>query len=112
MEEKDIIAIKLGFESAEEMEKYHDLCRGAFKDGVIMTKELCAREIIGNGWEELLEAPREDRLEEKLRFDFDGLIESMRFADDGSAQRLKALIEFELSELRKCYANREKKPMR
>ena len=102
MEEKDIIAIKLGFESAEEMERYYDLCRGAFKDGVIMTKELCAQEIIGNGWEELLDAPREVRLEEKLKFDFGGLVESMRFADDGSDQKLKALIEFELSELRDC----------
>ena len=106
------IANKLGFESVEEMEKYYDLCRGLFKVGTIMTKELCVREVIDNGWEHLIDAPREYRLEEKIKFDLDGLIESMKFADSENDKKFKELIDFELSELRKCYANRDQRTMR
>lgn len=41
MDDKELIAAKLGFLSAEEMEAYHDLCRGYFEDGTILTKDLC-----------------------------------------------------------------------
>ena len=109
MDEKEFLAIKLGFESAEEMEKYHDLCRGDFKDDIAMTKELCTNHIIENGFEDLLNAPREERLEKKIYFDFGGLVECVKMGDDESVQQLKSLIDFELSELNKCYDAKEKK---
>ena len=88
IEDKEFVAIKLGFESTEEMEKYYDLCRGNFKDGIIMTKELCTKHITENGFGDLLNAPREE-----------------------SVQQLKSLIDFELSELNKCYEVKEQKTL-
>ena len=111
MDEKEHLAIKLGFESAEEMEKYHDLCRGDFKDGIIMTKEVCTKHITGSGFEDLLNVPREERLEKKIYFDFGGLVECAKMGDDESAQKLKSLIDFELSELSKCYDAKEQKTL-
>ena len=108
----EVLANKLGFESVEEMEKYFDLCRGSFKCSLPMdknVKELCALRVIDNGWQELLNAPREERLEKKIHFDFDKLVEIMKSGDDESEQQIKDLIDFELSELKKCYANREQK---
>ena len=111
IEDKEFVAIKLGFESTEEMEKYYDLCRGNFKDGIIMTKELCTKHITENGFGDLLNAPREERLEKKIYFDFGGLIESVKMGDDESVQQLKSLIDFELSELNKCYEVKEQKTL-
>ena len=102
MDNEELMAIKLGFESAEEMEKYYDLCRGQFKEGILMTKELCAKHIIDNEREHLLNAPREDRLATKLVDDFCGLVESVRVGDYETEQEVKSLIDFELTELRKC----------
>lgn len=66
MENEELIAQQLGFESAEEMKKYYDLCRGEFKEGILMTKELCAKYVADNEWEDLLNAPREERLEKRF----------------------------------------------
>lgn len=112
MEDRELMAIQLGFESAEEMEAYHDLCRGMFKENVAMTKERCQSEVIGNGWENLITASKAERLEKKLEFDFGGLVESMRFEADETEQSIRNLINFELSELRKCYGIEDKKTIK
>ncbi len=112
MDDKELIAAKLGFSSAEEMEAYHDLCRGDFKEGIVMTKEICAKHIDGSGFENLLTAPREERLEKKLFFDFGGLVESAKAGDSESVTKLKSLIDFELSELDKCCAIEDHKTMK
>ncbi len=112
MNDKELIAVKLGFTSAEEMEAYYDLCRGTYKPGVVMTKDMCEQVVIDDGWAELLNAPRETRLEEKLNSDFGALIEAMRVSDESADQEIKDLIDFELSELRKCYAIKEQKSMK
>ena len=66
MDDKELIAAKLGFLSAEEMEAYHDLCRGYFEDGTILTKDLCEKHVKGYELDKLLHMPREQRLEEKF----------------------------------------------
>lgn len=112
MDSKELIAAKLGFTSAEEMEAYHDLCRGDFKEGIVMTKEVCKRHIDGSGFEELLNAPREERLEKKIYFDFGGLVECVKMGYAESVQQLKSLIDYELSELDKCCATKDQKTMK
>ena len=112
MDDKELIAAKLGFTSAEEMEAYHDLCRGDFKDGIVMTKEVCERHINGSGFEELLNAPREERLEKKVFFDFGGLVECVKAGDTEGVQKLKSLIDYELSELDKCCAIEDQKSLK
>ena len=107
-----MMAIKLGFDSIEDMQRYYDLCLGYYKDGVTMTKSMCEEAVKELDWEDLLNAPREYRLEEKIRFDVDGLIESMHFLPDEHEQKLKERIEYELSELRDCYAKKDKKTIR
>ena len=62
MYEQEIMARKLGFESAEEMEKYYDLCLPIYKQGAHPTKELCQKDVVDEGLEELLSVPREERL--------------------------------------------------
>ena len=109
LEDKKLIATKLGFESVEEMEAYHELCRGYFYEDAVLTKELCSEFIIDNDWEDLVSMPREDRLEKKLFLDFGGLIESMRFDPDETEKNFRDLIEFELEELRTCHFARYEK---
>lgn len=107
--DKEMIAKQLGFNSLEEFEKYYDLCRGNLKKEINPTKELCTKIIIDNEWETLLDAPRERRLETKLYFDFDGLLEATRMGNETLEKELKALISYELSELKNCYANKKDK---
>ena len=87
------------------MKKYYDLCRGEFKEGILMTKELCAKYVADNEWEDLLNAPREKRLEKKILWDFGGL------GDDASVQQLKSLIDFELAELGKYHEIKDSKKL-
>ena len=86
MNDNEMMAIKLGFDSIEDMQRYYDLCLGYYKDGVTMTKSMCEEAVKELDWEDLLNAPREYRLEEKIRFDVDGLIESMHFLPDEHEQ--------------------------
>ncbi len=111
MEDKEIMALKLGFESTEEMEAYYDLCRGEFKPGIVMTKDLCDELVMDNEWKDLLYASREERLQKKLFCDFGGLVEATKAGDTESIQQLKSLIDFELSELNKCYEIKGKKTL-
>jgi len=106
----EVIARGLGFESAEEMEKYYDLCRGDFKTGVLMTKELCAKHVHDQEWEHLLNASKGDRLETKLFWDFGGLVEGAKGGiSKEELNSLKSLIDFELDELDKYYAELDRK---
>ncbi len=111
MDDKDLIAAKLGFTSAEEMEKYHDICRGYFDDGVSMTKDLCEKFVKDWSLEELLHVSKEERLEKKIYYDFGGLVECTKLGDNEKVQYLKALIDSELSELDKCYATKDQKSL-
>lgn len=98
----------LGFESVEEMQIYHDLCRGDFKDNIPMTKELCARYIADNKWGHLLSAPRDKRLRAKLEFDFCGLLETIESGLPENIKSAKQVIDYELKELEKYYDEKYK----
>lgn len=112
MDDKELIAAKLGFESAEEMDAYYDLCKGYFEDDTIMTKALCEKHVKGYELEKLLHMPREDRLEGKIYFDFGGLVECVKLGDNEKVQYLKSLIDSQLAELDKCYAIKDQKTMK
>lgn len=111
MEDKEAMAVKLGFGSSEEMEAYYDLCRGEFKPEILMTKELCDKYLMDNGLKESLNLPRDERLEKKLLWDFGGLIECTKMGDNEGIQQLKSLIDFELLELDKYCEIRDKKTL-
>ena len=112
MDDKELIAAKLGFLSAEEMEAYHDLCRGYFEDGTILTKDLCEKHVKGYELDKLLHMPREQRLEEKIYYDFGGLVECVKLGDTEKVQYLKSLIDSQLFELDKCYTKKDHKTMK
>lgn len=112
MEDKELIANKLGFESSDEMEAYYDLCRGHFEDDTIMTKDLCEKHVKGYGLDKFLHLPREERLEEKIYYDFGGLVECVKLGDEKRVQYLKYLVDSQLSELDKCCAVQAQKSMK
>lgn len=112
MEDKELIATKLGFASVEEKEAYYDLCRGYFEDDTILTKNLCEKFVKGYELDKLLHLPRWERLEEKIYYDFQGLVECVKLGDTEKVQNFKTLIDFQLSELDKCYATKEHKTMK
>ncbi len=109
MDDKELTAIRLGFSSTEEMEAYYDLCRGYFEDGAILTKDLCEKFVKDWELDKFLHMPRTRRLEEKIYYDFGGLVECVKLGDTEKVQHLKLLIDSQLSELGKCYAVEEKK---
>ena len=115
MNNEEMIANKLGFESAEEMERYYDLCWATFKPEAIIgkhiTKASAEEEIKRNGMEALLNSDREERLFEVASFKFDGLTECIRTGDEQGEQYFRQQIDFLLSEAKKCISNKNSRKM-
>ncbi len=115
MNNEEMIANKLGFESAEEMEKYYDLCWAEFYPEAILAKRITKSQAVEsvkrNEWEHLLNVDREERLFAMADFQFDGLIESMRAGDERCEQSFRDKMEYLLSEAKKCISNKHAKKM-
>ena len=107
----EMIAKELGFVSAEEMDKYYDLCWMMFKSDAIkekkITKELAEEMVRDNDLEDLLTQNKEDRLFESAKWLFDGLTEAIRMGNEEEERVYKEDIEFILSEAKKSVKKRK-----